>query len=159
MPNSDREFLRHALATLAYRAAKPLRDAPAGFSAYRCTIDTRTPGEIVAHLGDLMEWGKWMARGTHRWSNTTAGDWRADVDRFFSELAEYDQVLAGADPLADSCEKLFQGSIADALTHVGQLTMLRRMHGAPIRGENYAKADIRSGQLGLSQPAARVEFD
>lgn len=156
---TDREFLRHALATLGYRAAKPLRDAPTGFGNFRAGPSSRTPGGIVAHLGDLMEWGGWMARGTYKWSNSSAGDWNADVSRFFAELQIFDDVLAASDRLGATCERLFQGPIADSLTHVGQLTMLRRLAGAPIRGENYSKAVITTGQLGLVQPAATVEFD
>jgi hypothetical protein len=152
------EFLRHTLATLSYRAAKPLRDAPAGFASYRAAPDSRTPAEIVAHLGDLMEWGCAMARGYYVWSDTKPGDWQADVDRFFAELRKYDECLAAGDLKAPP-EKLFQGSIADALTHVGQLAMLRRLNGAPIRGENYSKADIVTGRIGLEQAAPRVEFD
>ena len=157
---NDRELLRHSLATLAYRASKPLRDAPESFATFRCGPTSRTPGEIVAHLGDLMEWGGWMARGTQKWSNSRPGDWNADVARFFAELEIFDRVLASDDELKATCERLFQGPIADSLTHVGQLTMLRRLEGTPIRGENYSKADIATGQLGLlTQAAPRVEFD
>ena len=156
---TDREFLRHTLATLAYRAAKPMRDAPPEFAAFRCGPTSRTPAEIVAHLGDLMEWGGWMARGTQKWSGSKPGDWHQDVARFFTELEIFDNVLAGPGELGATCERLFQGPIADSLTHVGQLTMLRRLAGTPIRGENYSRADIRTGQLGLTQPASLVEFD
>ena len=154
----DATFLRHTLATLAYRAAKPLRDAPSSFASFRVAEGSRTPGEIVAHLGDLMEWGCAMARGAHVWSDTKAGDWKSDVERFFTELRRFDEWLSNNDLKAPP-EKLFQGAIADSLTHVGQLTMLRRLAGAPIRGENYSKADIAMGRTGLEQPAARVEFD
>jgi len=156
---TDRQLLRHALATLAYRAAKPLRDAPPEFAAFKCGPTSRTPGEIVAHLGDLMEWGGWMARGTHKWSGSKPGDWSSDVTRFFDELKIFDEVLASSEDLGATCERLFQGPIADSVTHVGQLTMLRRLGGVPIRGENYSRADIRTGQTGLTQPPANVEFD
>jgi hypothetical protein len=106
-----------------------------------------------------MEWGAWMALGTYKFFNSTAGDWDADVARFFAELRRFDDVLAGDAELAVPCEKLFQGAIADSLTHVGQLTMLRRLAGAPIRGENYSKADIATGRTGIDQAAPRVEFD
>ena len=159
-PSPDaRALLRHTLATLAYRAAKALRDAPAEFAAYRVAEGSRSPGEIVAHLGDLMEWGDHMARGEYRWSDSHAGEWSDDVERFFTELGRFDATLAGDAPLAASLQKLFQGSIADSLTHVGQLTMLRRLYGSPIRGENYSKADITLGRVGREQAPSRVEFD
>ena len=153
------EFLRHTMATLAYRASKPLRDAPSSFAAYRVADGSRTPGEIVAHLGDLMVWAGHMARGVHRWVDSPVGEWSADVERFFRELEAFDATLVATPVDQKTVEQLFQGPVADALTHVGQLTMLRRLHGAPIRGENYAKAEIASGRLGLGQSAPRVEFD
>ncbi|HEY4132568.1 MAG TPA: hypothetical protein VGM50_18290 [Gemmatimonadaceae bacterium] len=153
------DFLRHTLATLAYRASKPLRDAPLSFADYRAKPDSRTPGEIVAHLGDLMNWGRHMAIGEYRWANWKAGDWSVDVARFFDELKTYDDVLASTTLAPELMQRLFQGSIADSLTHVGQLTMLRRMSGAPIRGENYSKADISIAHLGIAQPAPKAEFD
>jgi hypothetical protein len=153
------DFLRHALATLAYRASKPLRDAPPSFATFRAAHDSRSPGEIVAHLGDLMDWGAHMARGEYRWANWKGGDWNADVARFFDELRKYDGVLASTIIAPELMRRLFQGSIADSLTHVGQLTMLRRLAGAPIRGENYSKADISIAHMGIAQPAPNVEFD
>lgn len=153
------DFLRHTLATLAYRASKPLRDAPSSFAHFRAAPDSRTPGEIVAHLGDLMTWATFVARGEHQWKVSAAGDWTADVERFYSELARLDALLGQIEPSPQDAERVFQGAIADSLTHVGQLTMLRRLAGAPIRGENYARADIVRGRVGLSQAAPRVEFD
>jgi hypothetical protein len=153
------DFLRHTMATLAYRAGKPLRDAPSSFAVYRVADGSRSPGEIVAHLGDLMEWAGHMARGVHRWVDSPVGEWNADVERFFRELAALDAALVATPVDQSTLEKLFQGPVADAFTHVGQLTMLRRLHGAPIRGENYAKAEIARGRLGLAQSPPEVEFD
>jgi hypothetical protein len=79
--------------------------------------------------------------------------------RFFSALEAFDARLASPEPLRCSPEQLFQGPVADALTHVGQINLLRRMSGAPIKGENYFKAEIRTGTVGSQQPAPRVEFD
>jgi hypothetical protein len=55
-------------------------------------------------------------------------------------------------------EALFQGPIADALTHVGQLAMQRRLTGAPTRGENFFVAVVTAGQVGEEQPAAVQPF-
>lgn len=157
--SSGRDLLRHTLATLAYRGAKAVRGAPADFAGFRVAPGSRTPGEILAHLGDLFVWAGWLARGEHRWTTSTPGAWNDDVARFFAELTALDTYLAGDEPLRCRAEQLFQGPIADALTHVGQITMLRRLAGHPIRGENYFTATIERGRVGADQATPRVEFD
>jgi hypothetical protein len=154
-----RQLLRHTLATLAYRASKAVRGAPATFSAFRVADGSRTPGEILAHLGDLMDWALSQARGDQKWTNTPPGDWNADVDRFFASVAALDAYLASDAELHFSAQKIFQGAIADSLTHVGQINMLRRIASAPVRGENYARADISVGRVTLEQTVPRAEFD
>ena len=153
------DLLRHTVATLAYRGAKTLRDAPEGFANFRTAESSRTPGEILAHLGDLFDWAFTLAEGAQQWNNSPVLDWEAGSQRFFVALARFDARLAAETPLACTPQRLFQGPIADALTHVGQLAMLRRMAGAPIRGENYFKADIETGKIGSQQHKSRVEFD
>jgi hypothetical protein len=158
--NSEaRDLLRHTVATLAYRGGKALRGAPADFSTYRVAAGTRTPGEILAHIGDLLDWALWLAKGEHRWHNTPPAAWDADVERFFAGLARFDAYLASEAPLGKSAEELFQGPVADSLTHVGQISLLRRLAGDPVRGENYFKADIVRGRVGAEQAKPRVEFD
>ena len=162
-PSADpaRDLLRHTLATLAYRGGKALRGAPPGFSDFRASQagGARTPGQILAHLGDLLDWAVSLAGGEHVWKETPPGDWDRDVERFFAALERFDGALAAARPLGRRPEKLFQGPIADALAHVGQIALLRRLAGAPIRGENYFKADIAAGRVGSDQSAPRFEFD
>ena len=155
----SRELLRHALATVAYRGGKALRDAPASFSEFRVGPRSRSAGEILAHLSDLFDWGTSLAQGQHTWRDVPPGDWSDDVSRFFAALAAFDAELASGKPLGCSAEQLFQGPIADALTHVGQLNMMRRLAGSPVRGENYFKADIAAGRIGVDQRPPRVEFD
>lgn len=150
--------LRHALATLAYRAAKVLRDAPPGFAAYSTGESARTPAEILAHMGDLFDWALSLAEDRETWHNSTPLDWPAEVDRFFASLAAFDRRLAAPEPPACPPERLFQGPIADALTHTGQLAMLRRMAGCRIKGENYYRAEIAAGRVGLDQAAPKREF-
>jgi hypothetical protein len=156
---TGREFLRHTLATLAYRAGKTLRHAPPEFAAFRAGPTTRTPGEILAHLGDLMAWGHRMARGDKSWVESPPSEWHRDVERFFAEVEAFDGYLGGGESLMISADKLFQGPIADALWHSGQLAMLRRLAGHQIRGENYATAQIEAGRVGIDQPPPRREFD
>lgn len=157
--DAKRELLRHTVATLAYRGGKAVRQAPPAFATFRAGDSTRTPEKILAHLGDLFDWAMSLAQGAPAWQNSTPLPWEQEVERFFSALKKFDDYLVSAAPLACSVEKLFQGPVADALTHVGQLTMLRRMLGSPIRSENYFKAEIVAGRVGTEQVAPKFEFD
>jgi hypothetical protein len=154
-----REMIRHTLATLAYRGSKPLHDARASFAHYRPGPGSKTPVEILAHIGDLMEWALSIARGAAVWRDAQPLPWEQEVDRFFSSLQAFDAFFASGEAVRAPLEKIFQGPIADALTHVGQLTMLRRLAGCPMRGENYFIADISAGRVGPGQAAPRREFD
>jgi hypothetical protein len=155
----ERAMLRHTVATLAYRAEKVLRDVPAGFADHRLGPGVRTPLELVGHLGDLIEWATRIAHGQWIWKPESAGEWNADVDRFYAALSALDQFLALDTPLGHPAEAIFQGPIADALTHVGQLAIVRRLAGAPVRPESYGRAKIEAGRVGRDQATERREFD
>lgn len=157
-PDSARDTLRQLAATLAYRAAKVLREVPPEFARYRIAPNARTAVEIIAHMGDLMRWATWLAKGEHIWKAEGSNDWDHEVDRFFLLLAELDSLIA-ADEFNGSVEKLIQGPFADALTHVGQLSMMRGAAGFPVRPESYARAEIVAGRVGREQAAAKAEFD
>jgi hypothetical protein len=154
-----RELLRHTVATLAYRGGKALRGAPEGFASFRAGEGTRTPGQILAHLGDLFDWALSIAKGEQAWKDSPALPWEEGAARFFETLGRFDAYLASEAPLARPAEKLFQGPVADALAHVGQIAMLRRMAGAPVKGENYFKAEVEAGRVGAEQAPPRLEFD
>lgn len=154
-----RPLLRHAVATLAYRAAKVLRGYPEASVETRVAPSSRSPRELLAHLADLMHWADGLARGEDHWHPVSEGGWAAHRERFFSNLAALDAALAAPPPQAAPPEKIFQGPVADALTHVGQLALLRGLAGAPVRPESYARAEIRAGQVGAEQPPPRAEFD
>jgi hypothetical protein len=160
IPSSDpkRDLLRHALATLAYRAEKTVRGVPAGFESFGVGDRPRTPAKILAHLGDLLDWALTQAEGHQAWHDSAPLPWGDEMSRFFDSLRRLDEYLASDSPLAVSPEKLFQGPISDALTHVGQLAMLRRMAGSPILGENYYKADIEPGRVGFEQRPPKAPF-
>jgi len=156
--DSSRQLLRHTLATLAYRAGKTLRGAPDSFAAFSTGEKGRTPAHILAHMGDLFDWALSIARGKQEWHDSTPLPWSKEVERFFKTLQAFDDYLASDAPLAASPEKLFQGPVADALTHTGQLAILRRMAGCPMRGENYFRAEIVAGRVGQDQAAPVREF-
>ncbi len=153
-------MLRHTLATLAYRCGKAMRGAPADFSAFRAAPGTRAAGEIQAHISDLLDWALHLADGRQVWHDSEALGWDQGAARFFAAAEALDRRLAASDsPLACTEELLFQGPIADALSHTGQIALLRRMADAPIRGENYYAAEIAAGRVGSEQAAPRAEFD
>lgn len=148
--------LRHTLATVAYRGGKAIRQAPPGFAAVSAGEGSRTAGEILAHICDLFDWGALLAQGQHVWAPKAPQTWEADCDRFFEALSAFDRALES--PAPGSEPLLFQGPIADALTHIGQIALLRRLGGAPVRPENYAKADIAAGRVGRDQAPPKREF-
>ncbi len=154
-----RQLLRHTVATIAYRGGKAIASAPDGFNKFRVNETSRTPEQILAHIGDLFDWALSIAEGNQTWHNSTPQSWEEESARFFSALQSFDDYLASDSELHCSPEKLFQGPIADALTHVGQIAMLRRIAGAPVKGENYFVAEIESGRVGPDQSSKRREFD
>jgi hypothetical protein len=157
--DTARDMLRHALATLAYRGGKAVRGATDHFADFKTEATIRTPGQVLAHIGDLLDWSLSLADGRHVWRDSAPRPWPEEVARFFEALGRLDARLAQEAPLGSTPQRLFQGPIADALTHVGQLTMLRRMFGSPVRGENYFKADIVAGRVGPEQSLPGREFD
>jgi hypothetical protein len=156
--DSKRDLFRHTLATLAYRGGKALRNAPSGFADFHAGEGLRTPGQILAHIGDLLDWALSLAQGHQKWQDSKPLLWDQEVARFFAALKKFDDFLASSQPSQASFEKLFQGPVADAFTHVGQIAILRRMAGAPIKGENYHIAEIEIGRVGADQAPPKREF-
>jgi hypothetical protein len=156
---TPRDLLRHTVAVVAYRGAKSLRGAPSEFATFKPGPTSRQPIEILAHVNDLYDWALWMAKGKWTWHESTPGTWDHEVARFHAGLAAFDAYLAGDGPLGHSAEALVAGPIADSLTHIGQINMLRRIAGSPVKGESYARAEIVVGRLGPDQAAPRREFD
>jgi hypothetical protein len=154
----ERALLRHTLATVAYRAGKTLRDCPASFGDYSSGEGGRTPRQILAHAGDLYDWALSIAAGKQAWRDAVPLPWENEVERFFASLKKFDDYLAASEELHETSAGLFQGPIADSLTHIGQLAMLRRMAGHKMKGENYHKAEIVAGRVGVEQSAPRREF-
>src|SRR5256885_16922359 len=157
--DEKRALLRHMVATVAYRGGKAVRGAPAAFASFSGDSSNRTAARILAHIGDLYDWALSQAQGAETWRDSTPLEWEREVERFFGALQRFDAYLASDAPLAIPHERLFQGAIADSLTHIGQLAMLRRLGGAKIKSENYSKADIVAGRVGPEQTPPRREFD
>ena len=142
-----RELLRHLVATLAFRGGIAISDAPENFSEFRADETTRTAGEILAHIGDLIQGSLYLMKGEFVYLQSPPQLWAEDVKRFFTAVEEFDLYLASDAPLAQPIEKILQGPIADALTHVGQIVMLRRLAGKPIRAESYFTVEIVAGEI------------
>jgi hypothetical protein len=153
-----RELLRHALATLAYRGGKAIRNAPEGFAVFHIDEGVRAPGQILAHIGDLMDWALSIAMGDRTWHDSKPLTWENEVERFFATVKKFDDYLASSESVHTTPEKLLQGPIADALTHVGQIAMLRRIAGEPMKSESYYDADVAVGRVGAEQTKPKREF-
>jgi len=141
------ELFRHVVATVAYRGGLAISDAPEHFSIFRLNETTRTPGELLAHIGDLLEGSLHLIKGELVYLTSAPLSWEEEIARFFSAVGELDSYLASGAPLACPMEKLIQGPIGDALTHVGQIVMLRRLAGKPVRVEAYFTAEIVAGMV------------
>ena len=156
--DDKRALLRHTVATVAYRGGKAVRGAPASFATFSGDGTDRTAVKILAHIGDLYDWALTQAKGAEAWNDSTPLDWDREVDRFFAALQRFDDYLASDAPLAVTPEKLFQGAIADSLTHIGQIAILRRLGGAKMKSENYSRADIVAGRVGPEQTAGEARI-
>src|SRR5215467_12455182 len=142
-----REVLRHMVATVAYRGGLAVDDAPENFATFRSHETMRTPGELLAHIGDLLEGSLYLVKGELVYLTSDPLPWNEELTRFFAAVRNFDSYLASNAPLACPIEKLVQGPVGDALTHVGQIVMLRRMAGAPIHSEGYFAAEIVPGEI------------
>ena len=142
-----RELFRHLVASLAFRAKIAVAGAPSDFADFKIKETIRTPAEILAHLGDLLQGSLYLMKGELVYLNSSPLSWEDEVKRFFSAVTEFDAYLASDQPLNQPIEKITQGPISDALTHVGQIVMLRRAAGIPIKSEGYFAAEIVPGKM------------
>jgi hypothetical protein len=136
------------VATVGYRGNIAVAGAPADFADFRLGHDVRSPGELLAHVGDLLEGSLSLLQGNPVRLTSDPLPWDREVSRFFTAATRLDEYLASDAALACPVEKLLQGPVGDALTHVGQIVMLRRAAGAPVRAESYFTADIIPGRIG-----------
>jgi hypothetical protein len=148
----QRKLLRHFLAALAYRTQKALRGAPEGFDKFRAGSQVRTPHELIIHMTSVLGYARtFFIGGTFPQPPLT--DWEKDINAFHELLKDLGKHLDSEVPLGDTTEeRVLQGPLSDAMTHAGQLAMLRRLEGSPVPPENFIKADIRSDNLSLNQP-------
>ena len=153
--DESRRLLQHFLAALAYRTQKAVRGAPASYAEFSAYTHSRTPHELVWHMTGVIGYARTFLHG---------GEWAPPrLDTFADELQRFHDTLEqlGADfanpalAAAITDEQFLHGPLADAMTHVGQLAMLRRMVGSPVPSENFIMADVRADNLGADQPEPR----
>lgn len=151
--SNKRSLLKHFLAALAYRTQKALRDAPVDFGSFKPPADVRSPQELVRHMTSVLGYARTYFIGGSYWPEPL-GSLEEEVSRFHLMLEDLGLHFEKGTPLLGEMteEQLLQGPFADAMTHVGQLAMLRRFAGAPVAPENFIVADINSNRLGSEQP-------
>jgi hypothetical protein len=150
--DEKRALLVHFLAALAYRTQKALRDAPPEFASFRVAPKARTPHELVRHMDSVLGYARtFFAGGNYR--APSLSDFRDAVNHFHETLADLARHIQQGSELTEiTPEALLQGPLSDAMTHAGQLAMLRRLAGSPVPPENFVFADIRPDNLGPAQP-------
>lgn len=150
--NAERKLLHHFLAALAYRTQKALRGAPESFATFRAAPQVRTPHELVWHMDSVLGYARTFFIGGH-YREAPLPSFQEEVRRFHQKLEDLARHLDAGTPLQGTTpERLLQGPFSDAMTHAGQLAMLRRLAGSPVPPENFIVADIRSNNLGPTQP-------
>ena len=156
--DETRRVLRHFLAALAYRTQKALRGAPPQFADFSAGAGTRTPRELVRHMASVLGYARTFFIGGV-YQPEPLESFEAEIERFHEVVDELGAHLARGTPLQHlTCDQLLQGPFSDAMTHAGQLTMLRRLSGSPVASENFLFADISADRLGSDQalPAACI---
>lgn len=150
--DDKRDLLRHFLAALAYRTQKALRGAPSDFGSFRADDGVRTPAELVRHMTSVLGYARTFFVGGQYWPDPLPS-LHHEILRFHDMLQDLARHLETGTPLQQdmSPEQLIQGPFADAMTHAGQLAMLRRLAGAPVAPENFVVADIDPDRLGPDQ--------
>jgi hypothetical protein len=148
---NHRDILRRMLATLVFRIRHAIKDMPVGFEDFEAGMDVRTPEQILNHVYGMLVATDQLYRGKKP-TRSEPLPWMEAVEAFHSALARLDHSLAEAEPPDDDTVlRLFQGPFCDAMTHVGQLMVLRRLFGFAVPGANYYRADIQTGRLGSDQ--------
>ena len=149
---AKRKLLNHFLAALAYRTQKALRNAPADFGSFRATEGVRTPAELLRHMTSVLGYARTHFVGGRYWPEPLE-TLDEEIERFHEMLGLLAQHLRNGDPFLEgmSEERLLQGPFSDAMTHAGQLALLRRLAGAPVPPENFIVAEIGAERLGPDQ--------
>jgi hypothetical protein len=144
-------LIQHFLAALAYRTQKALRYAPPEFASFSAGQSVRTPHELVNHMNSVLGYaGTFFLGGSYRAPQLP--EFAAEVERFHETLTNLARLVEiESEWQSITPEQLLQGPLSDAMTHAGQLAMLRRLSGHPIPPENFVFAEIEAAKLGPDQ--------
>jgi hypothetical protein len=147
-----RDTTRRLIATLAFRTRHALKNAPTGFEDFEAGMDVRTPHQIIHHMNDCVSMTNDMLSG-RKPERLEVMSFMETVETFHEKMSALDKTLADVElPDDEKCLRILQGPLCDAMTHVGQLMMIRRLMGASIPGATYYRSDIKNGQVGPNQP-------
>jgi len=147
MADTERELLRHLIATIVMRGRVAITDAAEDFDGFRVNNDARSPGEILAHIGDLLEGSFYLMKGEMRYLTSSPLEWKEEVARFLASAKRLDDLIASDVEFHQPIKKLIQGPIADALTHVGQIILLRRIAGNGTVAKDYFGTELTLGEF------------
>ena len=148
----SRALLQHFLAALAYRTQKALRGAPDSFADFRAGPTSRTPKELVWHMTGVIGYARTMLHGG-RFTPPELPTFAEEIARFHDTLASLSADFVNASLTARISDQQFlQGPLSDAMTHAGQLAMLRRLAGSPVASENFIFAEVRADNVTANQP-------
>jgi hypothetical protein len=149
--NPHRQLLRHYLASIAYHAQKAIRGAPPSYWAFSPGNQVRTPETILRHMTSVLGYARtFFVGGIYRPESLPAI--QAEIDQFHQILEDVSQLLDTSSPLQSITElQLLQGPFSDVMTHIGQLSLLRRLYGSPVPPENFIYAEMSATRLGKDQ--------
>lgn len=148
----ERALLRHMLAALAYRTQKALRDCPPDFGDFRVGVHVRTPHELVWHMTGVIGYARTFLRGGE-FAPPRLPTLADEIHRFHETLEALSEDLADPSLTASLTDAQFlQGPLSDAMTHAGQLALLRRLAGSPVPSENFIHAQVSAENLSAAQP-------
>jgi hypothetical protein len=157
--SEKRDMLRHFLGALAYRTQKAIRGADAAFAAFDASNGVRTPHELICHMRSVLGYARTYFIGGE-YARPVPEDWQKDVEAFHAMLEDLSRRLAAGDELHGiNEEQLLQGPFADAMTHAGQLAMLRRLYGEPVAAENFIFAEVSAENVSKDQPGPAMPDD
>jgi len=140
------DYLRHTLSTIAYRFKKSVKNVNVEFGNFTAGKGSRTPNEIINHMYHVLSAARsYILEEQFEKEMPEKLNLKLEIDRFNLELRNIDNVLAEKELGINYSKRLLQGPFSDILTHIGQISMLRRLSNDPIEGEDFSSATIQKG--------------
>jgi hypothetical protein len=152
-PMTDKRYmLCHFLASIAYHLQKALRNAPTGFPTFRVSPTSRTPQELVKHIDSVLGYARICFLGG-KYTNTLLDTMEQQVQQVHQTIESLAALIAEGKPMLEITEEqLLQGPLSDSMTHIGQISYLRRLYGSAVQSEDFIYAKISINNLSINQP-------